>query len=137
MNYEVFDTYTIYHQDKGDNKASGVRPMGIDTLIGRNVCNQNGDDLGNIKEIMLDIATGSVCYAVLSFGGVLGIGSKFFAVPWYRLKFDAEKKHFVLNVDKSRLKNAPGFDKKHWPDMADKSWNKKMHSYWNYSTING
>ncbi|PXW84735.1 PRC-barrel domain protein [Nitrosomonas sp. Nm84] len=125
MNYEVLDTYTIYHQGKGSNKASGVRSMGTEILIGKNVCNQNGDDLRNIKENMLDITTDSVCYAVLSFGGVFGIGSKLFAVPWYRLKFDAEKKHFILNADKSRLKNVPGFDKKQWPNMADKSWNKK------------
>ncbi|MDV6342766.1 PRC-barrel domain-containing protein [Nitrosomonas sp. Is24] len=113
-----------------DNKASETRLTGSERLVGNVVCNEGGEKLGNIKEIMLDTASGNVCYAVLSFGGILGIGSKLFAVPWYRLKFDSGKKHFVLNVDKDRLKNAPGFDKNHWPDMADKSWDNQMHSYY-------
>ena len=79
---------------------------------------------------MLDTATGKVCYAVLSFGGVLGIGSKLFAVPWNALKLDTEEKHFVLNVDKERLENAPGFDKDNWPDMANKSCENGIHSYY-------
>jgi len=127
MNYEDRDTHGIY---KGDNQTSGARLMGAETLIGNDVCNQNGDDLGDIKEIMLDTATGKVCYAVLSFGGVLGIGSKLFAVPWDALKLDTKEKHFVLNVDKNRLKNAPGFDKDNWPNMADKSWENEIHSYY-------
>lgn len=116
--------------NKGNDKESETRLMGAERLVGNDVCNESGESLGSIKEIMLDTSTGNVCYAVLSFGGILGIGSKLFAVPWYRLKLDAEKKYFVLNVDKDRLKNAPGFDKNHWPDMADKSWENQMHSYY-------
>ena len=126
-NYEDRDSYGIY---KGDNKGSGVRLLGAETLIGNAVCNQAGEDLGDIKEIMLDPANGKVCYAVLSFGGLFGIGGKFFAVPWNALKLDTEKKHFVLNVDKDRLENAPVFDKSHWPNMADKSWENEIHSYY-------
>ncbi len=127
MNYEDRDTHGIY---KTNDVNSGNRLMGAETLIGNDVCNQQGEDLGDIKEIMLDTATGKVCYAVLAFGGVLGIGSKLFAVPWSALNLDAENKHFVLNVDKERLDKAPGFDKDHWPDMADKSWENEIHSYY-------
>ena len=127
MNYEDRDTHGIY---KGDNQSHGTRLMGAETLIGNDVCNQNGEDLGDIKEIMLDTTTGNVCYAVLSFGGVFGIGSKLCAVPWSALKLDAEKKHFVLNVDKDLLNNAPGFDKDNWPNMADESWENKIHAYY-------
>ena len=127
MNYEDRDTHGIY---KGDNQNHGTRLMGAETLIGNDVCNQNGEDLGDITEIMLDTTTGNVCYAVLSFGGVFGIGSKLFAVPWSALKLDAEKKHFVLNMDKDRLNNAPGFDKDNWPNMADESWENKIHAYY-------
>ena len=116
--------------NKGNDRESETRLMGAERLVGNDVCNENGENLGNIKEIMLDTNTGNVCYAVLSFGGILGIGSKLFAVPWNRLKLDAERKYFVLNVDKDRLKNAPGFDKNHWPDMGDKSWENQMHSYY-------
>lgn len=116
--------------NKEIDQNSGMHLMGAETLIGNDVCNQNGDDLGDIKEIMLDTTTGKVCYAVLSFGGVLGIGSKLFAVPWNALTLDMDEKHFVLNVDKDRLENAPGFDKDNWPNMADKSWENEIHSYY-------
>jgi len=113
-----------------DSNGPGPRLMGASTLIGNEVCNQTGEDLGDIKEIMLDTSNGNVRYAVLSFGGVLGIGEKLFAVPWKALNLDTENERFVLNVDKDRLKDAPGFDKNHWPDMADKTWENEIHSYY-------
>jgi sporulation protein YlmC with PRC-barrel domain len=127
MSYEDRDTYGMY---KNRNDGPGPRLMGADTLIGDDVYNQAGEDLGDIKEIMIDTTNGTVSYAVLSFGGVLGIGEKLFAVPWKALKLDPENKRFVLNVDKERLKDAPGFDKDRWPDMADESWVNKINSYY-------
>lgn len=127
MSYEDRDTYGMY---KNRKDGPGPRLMGADTLIGDDVCNQAGEDLGDIKEIMIDTTNGTVSYAVLSFGGVLGIGEKLFAVPWKALKLDPENKRFVLNVDKDRLKDAPGFDKNDWPDMADESWVNKVNSYY-------
>ncbi|MFO7663810.1 MAG: PRC-barrel domain-containing protein [Chloroflexota bacterium] len=100
------------------------------TLIGTDVFNQKGEDLGNLKEIMLDTHSGNVCYAVLSFGGFLGMGDKLFAVPWSALTLDTTNQRFVLDVELDRFKNAPGFDKDHWPNMADDSWAQSIHSYW-------
>jgi len=57
-------------------------------------------------------------------------GAKLFAVPWAALTLDTKNKRFVLNVDKDMLKDAPGFDEDNWPDMADASWTKKIHSYY-------
>ncbi len=74
--------------------------------------------------------SGRVSYAVLSFGGFLGMGEKLFAVPWKALLLDTKKKRFVLNVERNRLKTAPGFDKAQWPNMADQSWAKEIHSYY-------
>ncbi|EXI73465.1 MAG: PRC-barrel domain protein [Candidatus Accumulibacter sp. SK-11] len=79
---------------------------------------------------MLDLSNGTVAYAVLSFGGFLGMGDKLFAVPWHALKLDTVNKRFVLNVEKERLRDAPGFDKGHWPNMADQSWAREIHSYY-------
>ena len=79
---------------------------------------------------LLDTKSGKVCYAVLSFGGFLTIGEKLFAVPWDALALDTEHKCFVLNEEKDRLKAAPGFDKDNWPDMADETWAKSIHSYY-------
>ena len=104
--------------------------MGADTLIGNDVYNKSSEDLGDIKEIMIDVRSGQVSYAVLSFGGFLGMGDKLFAVPWAALKLDTENKRFVLDVNKERLESAPGFDKSKWPNMADATWQASIHSYY-------
>jgi sporulation protein YlmC with PRC-barrel domain len=114
------------------NTGSGPGPilMGASTLIGEEVYGNNDEYLGDVKEIMLDMRNGKVGYAVLSFGGFLGLGEKLFAVPWNALKLDTVNKRFTLNADKDRLKDAPGFDKDDWPDMADQSWSSQVHSYY-------
>ena len=128
MSYEDRDTYGMYKSY--DEKGPGPRLMGADTLMGEDVYIQRGEDLGDIKEIMLDMNNGKVAYAVLSFGGFLGMGDKLFAVPWNALTLDTENKRFILDVDKDRLESAPGFDKDDWPDMADPTWQSTIHSYY-------
>ncbi|MES2207209.1 MAG: PRC-barrel domain-containing protein [Pseudomonadota bacterium] len=128
MSYLDRDTYGMYKNY--DTATSEPRLMGADTLIGDDVYNQYEEDLGDIKEIMIDVRTGRISYAVLSFGGFLGLGEKLFAVPWNALKLDYENKRFVLNIEKERLENAPGFDKDNWPNMADKTWENEIHNYY-------
>ncbi len=106
------------------------RVLAASTLAGDQVQNSAGEDLGTVDEIMIDIPAGKVAYAVLSFGGFLGMGNKLFAVPWSALRVDEDKKHFILDVDKKKLENAPGFDKDNWPDMADTSWGTRIFSYY-------
>ncbi len=135
MNYEERDPHGMYRQHgttSGPDARSGPGPhlMGADTLIGNDVVNKDAEDLGDIKEIMLDMRSGRVSYAVLSFGGFMGMGEKLFAVPWDALKLDTVNKRFVLDVNKDRLDGAPGFDKQHWPDMADATWEKGIHAYY-------
>lgn len=136
MNYEERDPYGMYKVNAIRASESSVREgpgpelMGANTLIGNDVRNQKNEKLGDIKEIMLDVRTGRVSYAVLAFGGFLGLGEKLFAVPWTALALDTTNKCFVLNVDKERLKNAPGFDKDKWPNMADSSWAQSIHEYY-------
>ncbi|RYF98479.1 MAG: PRC-barrel domain containing protein [Chitinophagaceae bacterium] len=128
MNYETRDTYGMYKQNQ--HSGPGPRLMGADTLNGNDVYNTSDEDLGDIKEIMLDVASGKIAYAVLSFGGILGMGEKLFAVPWKALKLDTENKRFILDVSKERLENAPGFDKDDWPDMADTAWSDSIHNFY-------
>ena len=115
-----------------DNAGPGPYVMAADTLQGDDVVNSNGENLGEIEAIMLDVPNGRIAYAVLSFGGVMGIGEKLFAIPWRALTLDADEKRFVLDIDKDVLKNAPGFDKDHWPEMADERWASQVHSYYNF-----
>ena len=128
MSYQDRDTYGMYSSNNGD--GPGPQLMGADTLIGNDVYSQNEEDLGDIKEIMLDTSTGKVSYAVLSYGGFLGMGEKLFAVPWQALTLDTENKRFVLNVDSEKLESAPGFDKDNWPNMADEKWADDIHSFY-------
>ena len=111
-------------------KGPGPEMMSAGTLSGNDVCNGDGEDLGKVKDFMLDMSDGKISYAVLSFGSFLGMGEKLFAVPWIALTLDTDKKCFILDVDKDRLKQAPGFDKDHWPDMADQIWAREIHTYY-------
>ncbi len=104
--------------------------MAADTLEGDTVVNRQGETLGEIKHIMIDVPRGRVAYAVLSFGGILGIGDKLFAIPWSAFSLDAGNHNFILDVPEQRLKDAPGFDKDHWPAMADERWAGEVHSYY-------
>ena len=79
---------------------------------------------------MLDVPLGRIAYAVLSFGGFIGIGNRLFAIPWQALGLDPLNHRFVLDVPRERLENAPGFDKDRWPDWADMSWAASLHDYY-------
>ena len=125
--YMTRDTFGMYaNKDQGP----GPQLMGADTLMGNDVYNSDGEDLGDIKEFMIDMASGRIAYAVLSFGGLLGMGDKLFAVPWGALTLDTINKRFTLNVPKAKLSDAPGFDKDNWPSMADKAWATGVHSFY-------
>ena len=127
MGYSERDKYGMY---KSGNAGPGPALMGADTLLGEKVVNAYDVELGDIKEIMLDMQTGQVAYAVLAFGGFMGMGEKLFAVPWQALHLDTANKRFLLNVDKDRLKTAPGFNKDAWPDMADMQWANSIHAFY-------
>ncbi|NMG73983.1 PRC-barrel domain-containing protein [Aromatoleum diolicum] len=106
------------------------RLLSATSLMSDAVYNHKEEKLGDIKDMMLNIHSGTVSYAVLSFGGFLGMGEKLFAVPWSALTLDTVNKRFVLNVETDSLENAPGFDKDHWPDMADPTWAQSIHTYY-------
>lgn len=112
------------------------RVLSASTLKGDDeMHNLKGVRLGDVKEIMMDIQSGRVCYVVLSFGGFLSMGEKLFAVPWSALTVDTENQRFVMDVDEERLKEAPGFDTDKWPNMADQTWENKVHSYYGTQPI--
>lgn len=111
--------------------ATAVRTtMSASTLIGDDVRNPAGENLGSIKEIMFDVNSGRIAYAVLSFGGLLGVGDKLFAVPWTALQLNTTDHNFMLDIDQSRLEAAEGFDKENWPDMSDQTWGARIHEFY-------
>jgi len=104
--------------------------MASSTLEGDQVYSSDNEEIGKIKDIMLDVERGRIAYAVMSSGGFLGIGDKLLALPWAALTLDTTRKCFLLNVTGERVKNAPGFDKDHWPSMADISWATTLNEYY-------
>lgn len=124
-----------------DNSGPGPQIMAADTLEDNDVYNYADEKLGTIEHIMLDVSHGSIAYAVLARGGVLGIGEKLHAIPWAALTLDADRKCFMLDVDKDQLKESDGFDKDHWPAFADLSWATDLHTrygrkpYWDPRTF--
>ncbi len=106
--------------------------LSASTIKGDKVRNPQGEDLGKIEELMFDVDTGCIAYAVLSFGGFLGIGDKYFAVPWEALRIAPHEHMFILDVPKERLENAPGFGKDSWPKASNREWLTSVYSYYGY-----
>jgi len=112
----------IVGAERRTSDGPGPEVMDAKTLIGDSVVNASAEKLGKIEAIMLDVTTGRVAYAVLSFGGFLGMGAKLFAIPWSALTLDAGEQRFILNVPKEKLENAPS--------MADSTWATEIHAYY-------
>jgi sporulation protein YlmC with PRC-barrel domain len=102
-------------------------------LTGMDVRNSRGEDLGRIKDVMLDIQSGKIQYLVVSFGGFLGIGDKYFAVPLQAIQLDPVDEFVLLDVDKDRLQHAPGFDKDNWPRTAQPEFLSSMYNFYGLS----
>ena len=106
------------------------RILSTTSLIGTDVRNRQGETLGDIKDFVLDLETGRVRYAVLDFGGFLGIGDKYFAVPLEAFRPDTESERLVLDADKARLENAPGFDKNDWPSTPTDAFDAGVYEFY-------
>ena len=104
--------------------------FGTRTFLGDEIYNRREDRLGILKEFMLDLHSGRICYAVMSSGGFLGVGEKLFAIPWRALTLDAKNARLVLDIAEERLMSSPGFDKRHWPDMSDAAWVQDIDTFY-------
>jgi hypothetical protein len=107
-------------------------------LIGTRVKDAQGKGAGKIEDLMID-ESGRVRFAVLSFGGLLGIGDKHFALPWNAMTFERDKNGYVdavvLDVTKERLEKAPSFARDRWPDTNDRAWRDEVGRYWNDTAV--
>ena len=115
---------------EGPGPGPGPDVMAAATLDGGKVITSDGEDIGKISDIMLDVRGGRIAYAVLSSGGFLGMGHILYAIPWSALTLDTDEKCFRLDITAERIKNAPGFDKDHWPAMSDPQWGSSLHEYY-------
>ena len=104
------------------------RYLTASSVIGDRVLNDAEEHLGEIKDIMLDLENGKIDYFIIEFGGFLGMGVKYFAIPLRLLKLDAPNKRFIFKQSRELLENAPGFDMDHWPDTNLHF--DEVYSYW-------
>jgi len=117
------------------NRAITAHSMRASQLIGTNVTNAQGEDLGEIQDLVINTRTGKVDYAVLEFGGFLGMGDKLFAYPLQQFKAsnkDTDK--LALNVDNAKLKGSPGFEAKAWPDFNRSEYRAQVDRYHAYQS---
>ena len=105
-------------------------PVKASSVIGTNVVNPAKDNLGTIKELVIDPRTGRVAYAVVCLGGFLSMGAKLFAIPFGSFAYDFDRNEYVLDIARERLEAAPGFDPNHWPTMSDEKWNRDVYAYY-------
>lgn len=114
-----------------DKAARGQQQMYRGSkIIGANIRDTQDKKIGEIKDLMLDSARGEIAYAVVSFDGVTGSGRKYHAIPWQTLQPAEGGRYYVLNADRETLSQAPGFDRKSWPDMVDQKWSADIDRYW-------
>lgn len=130
--YEV-DNRTGTNQE-GPDANRPLERLTATSIIGDKVENLQGEDLGTIDNLMINLHTGRVEYAVLEFGSVLGIGGKLFAIPFKEMRVASGRHVFIVDRDKDYLRMSPGFDKDHWPATNDHSYYGDVDSYWGYST---
>ena len=99
-----------------------------DMLIGRDVENRQGDDFGEIADLAIDLSNGRIAYAMVEYGGWLGLGEQLAAVPWKSLQADAATRQFTLDVSTDQLKTLPSFARDEWPQTLDREWLANVYS---------
>ncbi len=109
---------------------SPVKYLTATSVIGDKVFNRNDEELGEIRDVMLDIRAGKIDYIVVEFGGFLGLGVKFFAIPFHLLRIDPQNQRFLFDQSKETMSKAPGFDMDHWPDTNIHL--EEAYSYWRF-----
>jgi sporulation protein YlmC with PRC-barrel domain len=126
--YELDNRTAVNHEGPDANEPT--RRLTATSIIADHVENPQGEKLGRIENLMINLKSGVVDYAVVEFGAFLGMRGKLFAIPFQELKLDAEKKKFLLNRSKEYLKKSPGFDSTHWPDTNEHTYFENVTLYY-------
>jgi sporulation protein YlmC with PRC-barrel domain len=129
--YEADNLTGVNHE--GEQANTPVERLTATSIIGDKAENMEQEKLGTIDNLMINIQTGIVEYAVIESGSFLGLGGKLFAIPFSELRVNPEKKIFVIDRPKEFLENLPGFDRDHWPDTNDHYY-EDVNQYWRLSS---
>ena len=110
--------------------AETIRLIGSDKVEGTNVYNHAGDHLGHIDRVMIDKRSGKVSYAVMSFGGFLGIGEEHYPLPWDVLTYDTDRDGYVVDLGREKLEGAPSFGRGADPEWNDPAYNRRIYGHY-------
>ena len=100
-------------------------------VIGADVMDAQGRKIGDIKDVVFDPARGQVAYAVVGFGGVMGLGTRYYAIPWNVMhQSGGPTDRFVVNLTRDQMHNAPSFERNQWPDMANEAWHRDVSRFY-------
>jgi sporulation protein YlmC with PRC-barrel domain len=100
------------------------------TLVGDSVVNRDGEELGHLKDLMIDLDHGQIAYGVLSRGGFASVGEELFAIPWTLFEVDADAEELILGLSEETLDDSPGFDPEHWPSFSERGWASQLHDHY-------
>src|ERR671929_586547 len=123
----------------GSSSAGGTSGVAIDEtdrliasdkVEGTAVYNRQGEHLGTVHNFMVDKFTGQVAYAVMSFGGFLGLGESYHPLPWRVLTYDTNMGGYVVDLDRSKLEGAPSYTAGNEPNWSDRAYGKRVHDYY-------
>lgn len=122
----------VYSSTRSDTVAQDETRslIAASKVEGTNVYNRRGESLGSIYDVMLDKRSGRVAYAVMSFGGFLGMGERYHPLPWAVLDYDERQSGYVVDLDKKRLENAPSFGVNETPDWANRDYARRIDEYY-------
>lgn len=116
---------------QGDLKRSETAGLiGSDRVQGTTVYDQDGEKIGTVEKVMIDKISGEVAYAVMSFGGFLGMGEKHHPLPWDVLDYDKSKDGYRVSLSKDQLEKAPNYEANREPDWSDPTWDTRVHEYY-------
>jgi sporulation protein YlmC with PRC-barrel domain len=113
-----------------DTTNTTGRLIGADQVQGTTIYNPHGDNLGSVQDVMIDKVSGRIAYAVVGFGGFLGIGNRHYPLPWEKLKYDPSMGGYVVDLDKSVLEGAPSYADDEAVTWNDRAWDERVYDYY-------
>jgi sporulation protein YlmC with PRC-barrel domain len=113
-----------------DTTSTAGRLIAADQVQGTTIYNPNGDNLGSVEDVMIDKVTGKIAYAVVGFGGFLGIGNRHYPLPWEKLSYDPSMGGYVVDLDRSVLEGAPSYADNDAVAWNDRAWDEQVYDYY-------
>jgi sporulation protein YlmC with PRC-barrel domain len=118
-----------------DPSDTGGHLIAASKVNGTSVYNGAGEKLGHVYDVMINKSSGKTEYAIMSFGGFLGIGDSYHPLPWQSLTYDERQGGYVVNIDRSRLEGAPSYSATDQGNWSDPAYGRRIDDYYGPSRV--